>query len=312
MKTVIIVFSPSGHTLKVAEMIENSMTDKGMQVQLLDITRNKRIFRENRIEQYLEEKVEPHDLICVGGPVYAGHFEGNAMNIVKALPDPDKTWGKLAIPFISYGGLHSSIALMEAGNLFHKRRRKNILGVKIAAFHTLSTALSFKINENKPGAEALPVVEELVERITDIGQDFSAVKDVRRSFAYASLMERLLLPFLSQEFWHGKYKPVRFDYDECIGCGTCVERCPVNILEMVDQRPQKTNMNVDCILCAECFYNCPVNAVLYDYLSVSKKRLSSMLKRNQTEFPQSAVYPLRDANLSNDKIRITNYDGQQD
>jgi hypothetical protein len=28
--------------------------------------------------------------------------------------------GKLAIPF-TYGGLHSSIALMEAGKLFHKQ-----------------------------------------------------------------------------------------------------------------------------------------------------------------------------------------------
>ena len=112
MKVAIIVFSPSGHTLKVAEMTKENMIDKGMQVQLLDITRNKRVFRENKLGQYLKEKIEPHDLICVGGPVYAGHFEGNAMNIIKALPYPDKTWGELAVPFVSYGGLHSSIALV--------------------------------------------------------------------------------------------------------------------------------------------------------------------------------------------------------
>ena len=117
MKVAIIVFSPSGHTLEVAKMMEKNMTNKGMKVQLLDITRNEKIFRENKMEQYLKEKIEPHDLICVGGPVYAGHLEGNAMNIIKALPYPDKIWGKLAIPFVTYGGLHSSIALMEAGRL---------------------------------------------------------------------------------------------------------------------------------------------------------------------------------------------------
>jgi NAD-dependent dihydropyrimidine dehydrogenase PreA subunit len=291
MKTAIIVFSPSGHTLKVAEMMEQSMTDKGMQVQLLDITRNKRIFRENRMEQYLEEKVEPHDLVCVGGPVYAGHFEGNAMNTIKALPDPDKTWGKLAIPFISYGGLHSSIALMEAGNLFHESGRKNISGMKIASFHTLSTALSFKINENKPGAEALPVIEELVERIAGIvNQDF-AQKDIRKSFSYAPTIERLVLRTLSQEFWHGKYKPVEIDYNKCNGCGICVAGCPVNMFEMVDGKPQRTRATEHCILCAECFHNCPVGAISYKYLSKAKKRLETLSKK--MEFPQSAVYPLQ-------------------
>jgi len=59
------------------------MVARGMQVQLLDITRNETVFRENKMAQYLEENVKPHDLICVGGPVYAGHFEGNAMKIIK-------------------------------------------------------------------------------------------------------------------------------------------------------------------------------------------------------------------------------------
>ena len=32
MKVAIIVFSPSGHTLKVAKMMEKTMKNKGMQV----------------------------------------------------------------------------------------------------------------------------------------------------------------------------------------------------------------------------------------------------------------------------------------
>ena len=101
MRVAIVVFSPSGHTLKVAKMMEKSMLNRNMRVQLIDITGKKYIFREGKLKQYINDKVEEHDLICVGGPVYAGHFEENAKNIIKALPYPDRTWGKLAIPLVT-------------------------------------------------------------------------------------------------------------------------------------------------------------------------------------------------------------------
>lgn len=292
IKTAIIVFSPSGSTLKTAKMIEKNMIDRGMQVQLLDITKNKTIFRENKMVQYLEENVEPHDLICVGGPVYAGHFEGNAMKIIKTLPYPDKKWGKFAVPFVTYGGLHSSIALMEAGKLFIERKRKSIAGMKIATFHTLTTTLPFIINENKPGEEVLPVIEELINRIDRIilkKKNYSAIKNVQKSFSYANPIERLVIKTLGQDFWHGKHKPVEIDYNKCNGCGLCAAGCPVNMFEMIDDKPQRTKPIEDCILCAECFHKCPVGAISYRYLSKAEERLNKMAKK--MESPQSAVYP---------------------
>lgn len=296
IKVAIIVFSPSGSTLKTAKMMEKSMIARGIQVQLLDITRNETVFRENKMAQYLEEYVEPHDLICVGSPVYAGHFEGNVLKIIKALPYPDKKWGKLAVPFVTYGGLHSSIALMEAGKLLIERKRKSIAGMKIAAFHTLTTTIPLKINENKPGEEILPVVEELIDRINRIdrimleNKDYSKIKNVQKSFSYANPIERLVIKTLRQSFWHKKYKPVEIDYNKCNGCGLCVAGCPVNMFEMIDAKPQRTKPIEDCILCAECFHNCPVAAISYRYLSKSEERLHKMVKK--MESPQSAVYPL--------------------
>ena len=292
LKVVIIVFSPSGSTLKTARMIEKSMTNKGMQVQLLDITRDKSIFSENKMAQYLDENIEPHDLICVGGPVYAGHFEGNAMKIIKALPYPDKKWGKLAVSFVTYGGLHSSIALTEAGKLFIERKRKNIAGMKIASFHTLTTTLPFKINKNKPEKEVLPIIEEFVSRIDKItleNNDYSKIKDVHKSFSYARPIERWVIKTLKQSFWHKKYKPVKIDYNKCKGCGLCAIKCPVNMFKMINGKPQRIKPIEDCILCAECFHNCPVGAISYRYLSKAKKRLNKMAEK--MESPQSAVYP---------------------
>ena len=44
MKTAIIVFSPSGNTLKVAKMLEKNLLEKNISVQIVDITKTKEIF----------------------------------------------------------------------------------------------------------------------------------------------------------------------------------------------------------------------------------------------------------------------------
>ncbi len=72
----------------------------------------------------MNDTVSPHDVLCIGGPVYAGHLQENVKNIIKALPLPDEKWGSMAVPFVSYGGVHSSVALKEAGILLRKRGLK--------------------------------------------------------------------------------------------------------------------------------------------------------------------------------------------
>ena len=47
--------------------------------------------------------------------------------------------------------------------------------------------------------------------------------------------------------------------DVCVGCGTCVENCPVNAISMVDGVA-----HIDkeiCINCGSCLGACPVNAI---------------------------------------------------
>ena len=48
--------------------------------------------------------------------------------------------------------------------------------------------------------------------------------------------------------------------DDCDGCGTCVDNCPVEILEVVEEKIVMTEADLctDCGICAEV---CP-NAVL--------------------------------------------------
>ena len=74
MKFAIVVFSPSGNTLKVAKLIEENLNRNNVQVQLLDITRNGRLFHEKHSEDFLNKNVKKHDVLLIGAPVYAHHM----------------------------------------------------------------------------------------------------------------------------------------------------------------------------------------------------------------------------------------------
>jgi ferredoxin len=47
--------------------------------------------------------------------------------------------------------------------------------------------------------------------------------------------------------------------DECIGCGTCVEKCPIEAIELIDT---VAFVNKDkCIGCGVCAHHCPEKAI---------------------------------------------------
>ncbi len=52
------------------------------------------------------------------------------------------------------------------------------------------------------------------------------------------------------------------DKDRCVGCGICVEKCPVGAISMEDEKA-KINME-ECIRCGTCHSACPQEAVRHD------------------------------------------------
>lgn len=57
--------------------------------------------------------------------------------------------------------------------------------------------------------------------------------------------------------------------DTCIGCGQCVERCPMNNIRLEGGRPI---WGKDCTHCMACIAYCPAGAIEYGKKSVGKPR----------------------------------------
>ena len=50
------------------------------------------------------------------------------------------------------------------------------------------------------------------------------------------------------------------DTDECSGCGICVDSCPNNVLDIVNDHATVANED-DCIACGDCMEECPMGAI---------------------------------------------------
>ncbi len=50
------------------------------------------------------------------------------------------------------------------------------------------------------------------------------------------------------------------DADKCVGCGECVDVCPVEVYEMVDGKSVPVNEE-ECLGCDSCVEVCETNAI---------------------------------------------------
>jgi len=301
MKIAIIQFSPSGNTLALSKMVQNELELRNQEVQLIDITREKQFFTEKETLQYLIEKVKQHDVLLIGCPVYANHLQYHMQDLIEALPKPNGTWGKYAIPYVTYGGISSGIALKEAAELLKKSGRIIHAGLKVSAPHRMTRAfMSEEYNKNKLPANNLPQVIELVNRIMQLNNN-KVAKCNAKSIDYNGLATMLKANIIFREkLWHKKvYPKVNIDRELCTNCGKCTLNCPVLHLIKENNIVVENNQS-SCIHCLNCITDCPNKAAkLVGNLEKGKAFMNKMIaKKGNKEMPETAVYPI----LENKKL----------
>jgi len=78
--------------------------------------------------------------------------------------------------------------------------------------------------------------------------------------------------------------------EECIGCGVCVEECPVNCIEPV--KPSPVEISEECVYCGKCVQVCPVEAIsLKEELFDTIEDRILFIRRNVQEPRSGLVVP---------------------
>ena len=299
MKIAILLFSPTGNTLKVGRMLEEQLISKNVHVELYNFTGNDEIFRNGNIKSYLKESIKEHDLLCIGSPVYAHHLHYNVKKIINALPKPENGWAKLAIPFVTYGTINSGVALHEAARLLKKSGRITVMAMKIDSFHCMTALpqINFKINEGKPGEEAKPIIDQLIDKVIHFNYGVvNKSKDITKKLKYQKLKNRIKARIIFREkFWHKYlYPKLIFNHDACQKCEQCINICPVNCIEMTNEGPILLK-NPTCIHCGACILECQFDAI---EINTNWDRLNNILEKSinglgplvSNEDPKSVVY----------------------
>lgn len=303
MRILVLVFSPAGSTLKIAKVLEEKLVAANHQVQFLNITGSKELFKENKIKETLLAKVQAHDLICVGSPVYEKHLEYYVKQVMQCLPKPDLIWGKYAVPFVTYGGISSGNSLLESAKLFEKSGRTTVAAMKIESSHIISKKLTTRVNEGMPGDEAIPVVEELVQRIAALANNGKPeVKDFSQELNYHSTKEKFLCKLMNEKMLHNhKYPEFVIEQNKCTRCNKCVTACPVQRISTEDNMTIMAGKDHMCIHCFTCSSICPNEAITFKNCEKDWNEINRILKLVSAkdsfilsgEMPRSAVYPKR-------------------
>ncbi len=293
-RVAIITFSPAGSTRKVGAMLASALEARDCASQLVDITRNPAYFAADDRTAALQTLVEAHDVLALGGPVYAHHMQFTVLDLVRRLPPVGERWGRLAVPFVTYGGLTSGRALYDAGRALRRGGRRVVLAMKVNAFHSVTREFATRINEGMPGEEARPLVDELAGRIAQLRPGFEP-PDVTPRLNYQDGRNRLKDALL----FHERGVPalamprVTFVRDKCSSCGVCIRTCPVQRLRMGPDGPAPGSGGDDCIHCSECVVACRRGAVRHSMRRFEKPILDGGQGRGllaSHEMPQSAVY----------------------
>lgn len=245
---MIIVFSGTGNSLRIADTLSDRLGDKVVRLQ----------------RKGIDFPPDDRGRIIWVFPVYSWGVPPVVLNWMESLeiPGADSATHHAVMTCGDDCGL--------AGRMWRKAAEKRgwktgeIFSVQMPNTYVLMKG--FDVDSRRLTAEKLAKSETRVAYIAKElkhakpGEKFEDV--VRGSFPW--IKTKIIYP------WFVKFdmspKPFHCT-DDCTGCGTCSRVCPMQNITMEDNRP---HWGSDCALCLGCYHACPHHAVAYGKITRHK------------------------------------------
>ena len=249
---IIVFFSPAGTTRRVALHIEHCLAECGITARLVDLG-----LPAGGPVQAGGLGLDGPCCLWIGSPVYCDHALPLVAEWIEGLPSSTRGW---AVPFVTWGGVTSGLALPELADLLQARGFQTVGAAKVLAEHSSLWAAAEPLGAGRPDAADLAQVRELVAAVVaNLGQAAPAPLDLRR-LDYLSPSLRTEAASKSLAKAKSMMPAPRAVETRCTRCGECAAACPVGAITL-DPYPV---MAEHCVRCQQCVRICPEGAFPHD------------------------------------------------
>jgi len=253
-KTFIFYCSPAGTTRHTAEVITKTLQSKQQETVICEIGKN-----EMYLAQVLQTlaNTEGQVVVFIGSPVYASHALPPIMELINRLPERDQVY---AVPFATWGGATSALALEEMGAALTARGYGVIAAAKILAVHSLMWQLENPVAAGHPDPADDSLIKDLVNAVAKnmARPEPELLPSTKLEYQPRSMAEEMRK--LTLQIAKTILPQRTVNQEKCTQCGECETNCPVAALTLT---PWPVFAD-SCICCFNCVRLCPENAIEAD------------------------------------------------
>ena len=247
---LVLWYSQTGYTERTGKLLAKTFENNRIKV------------ISSEIRDFDKKEIPNFDLIVIGSPVFYYDTPNYVKEWILSLPSLD---GTPVASYVTFGGPEGNQHNAACSILEYLTEREGV-PIGMNAFMNMGAyPLSWsgeKVSEKTWNNRHLPneetykkVREYAVYLITQVEQGKSAEFSKKLTLRECST-------FFGPIWW--TKRSIKNQYiieDTCIACGTCVEKCPVDAIDLSDY----TVDTESCVLCFGCINNCPAKAVNMEY-----------------------------------------------